>query len=413
MGKLALAGGQPVAKLETPAWPIVGKEEEERAIAVTRSGNWSYNGPMETAFNEAWAAFSGSKHSLLVSNGTVALQLAYEALDIGRGDEVIVPGLTFQATASAALDVNAIPVLVDVDPDTWCLDPKAAEAAITSRTAAIVPVHLGCNLADMDAILDLASRNGLAVVEDCAHAPGAQWRETSAGTLGDIGTFSFQQSKSITCGEGGAILAQDDRLFGRLDQLRNCGRFSEHVPEEKQRYLQSGNYRLTEWQAAILLCALDRAPELMERRDACGSRLDQLLQAAPGVQPLKRDERITRRNYYTYPLRLIAEEWEGIDRDKFCRALGAETGVSFWPYCDALNDDPLYQPRTKRRYRLDDEHWAKIDPSRVHLPVCARITTQEGICTLHQNFLRDPSDMDAIAEAITKIYDNRDELRCL
>jgi len=411
MAELAIAGGHPVAKLETPAWPVHGEEERRRLLRVLESGAWSWMGEMETAFNEAWADFNGGKHSLLVSNGTVALQLAYEALDIGWGDEVLVPGSTWQATAAAALDVNAVPVLVDIDPETWCIDARAAEAAITPRTKAIAAVHLyGC-MTDMDAILDLASRNGLYVVEDCAHQHGSQWRGRGAGTMGEIGTFSFQQSKVMTCGEGGGILVRDDRLFGRLDQLRNCGRFSPHLPEGDQRYLQSGNYRITEWQAAVLLSQLERLPEHLDRREASAKRLNDLLAEAPGARPLKRHAAVTRQSYYGYGFRFIPEEWPGVTRDRFCAALSAETGLGFGGTYEPLNRSPLFQPRTKQRHRISDTFWRQIDPSRCELPNTDRAAYRESVLMSHRCLLLDPTDMDKIAEAIHKLHRHRHELQ--
>jgi L-glutamine:2-deoxy-scyllo-inosose/3-amino-2,3-dideoxy-scyllo-inosose aminotransferase len=411
MAKLAIAGGKPLAKLQAPTWPMVGKEEERRVMEVTRSLRWSYSGPMETAFNEAWAAFNASKYSTLVANGTVALQLAYEALDIGRGDEVLVPGSTWQATAAAALDVNAVPVLVDIDPENWCIDPKAAEAAITSRTRAIAAVHLYGRMADMDAIMDLASRHGLAVVEDCAHQHGSQWRGKCAGTIGDIGSFSHQESKVLTCGEGGSILTQDERLYGRLDQLRNCGRFSPRVPESQQRYCQSGNYRISEWQAAVLLSQLERLPEQIDRREATGKHLDAVLANAPGIRPLKRQDAVTRQSYYAYGFRFIPEEWDGITRRTFSQALWAETGIGFGTPYEPLNDCSLYQPHSKRRHRLDDEYWAKINPSRYELPVNERIAYREGVLIGQPVLLLDPKDMDVIGEGIAKLYKNKEALK--
>ncbi len=411
MAKLAIAGGNPVAKLQTPPWPEHGEPEKRRLLKVLQSGAWSWMGEMETSFNEAFASLHGSRHSLLVTNGTHALQLAYEALDIGWGDEVLVPGTTWQATAAAVLDVNAVPVLVDVDPETWCIDPKAAEAAITSHTRCIAGVHLyGC-MVDMDAIMALASRHGLSVVEDCAHQHGGQWRGKGVGTIGDIGTFSFQQSKSMTAGEGGAILVQDDRLFGRLDQLRNCGRSSPHLPEDQQRYLQSGNFRITEWQAAVLLGQLERLPGHLERKQASANRLNEMLANLPGVRPLKRHEGVTRQSFYAYGFRFIPEEWDGVTRDRFCDALTAEVGIGFGGAYEPLTHSSIYQPHTKNRHRISDEYWAKIDPARYCLPNTERMASQEAVVTGHVNLLLPAADMDSVGEAIAKLYANQAELR--
>jgi L-glutamine:2-deoxy-scyllo-inosose/3-amino-2,3-dideoxy-scyllo-inosose aminotransferase len=263
----------------------------------------------------------------------------------------------------------------------------------------------------MDRIMDLASRHGLSVVEDCAHQHGSQWRGKGAGTIGDVGTYSFQQSKVMTCGEGGAILVQDDKLYCRLDQLRNCGRFSPHFPEGEQRYLQSGNFRITEWQAAVLLGQLERLPSHLERREACGKRLNELLEEAPGVRPLKRHQAVTRQSYYCYGFRFLPEEWDGVTRDRFCEALSAETGLGFWSGYEPLNDSPLYQPHTKRRHRIDDPYWERIAASRFELPVAEQQAYRERVVTPHQTLLLDPGDMDKIGEAIAKIHKQRDELK--
>lgn len=411
MGKLAISGGSPVAKLQTPPWPAHDEEEKRRLLKVLESGAWSWMGEMETSFNESFAALHGSKHSLLVTNGTHALQMAYEALDIGWGDEVLVPGMTWQATAAAVLDVNAVPVLVDVDPETWCLDPKAAEAAITPRTRCIAAVHLyGC-MVDMDAIKELADRHKLSLVEDCAHQHGGQWRGKGVGTMGDVGTFSFQQSKVMTAGEGGGILVQDDKLFGRLDQIRNCGRLSPHLPEADQEYLQSGNFRISEWQAAVLLGQLQRLPQHLERREASAKRLNEILVKAPGVRPLKRHEGVTRQSYYCYGFRFLPEEWDGIGRDRFCEALTAEVGIEFERVYEPLTHSPLYQPHTKKRHRISEEYWAEIDPARRVLPNVERAASEEAVVTSHVNLLLEPKEMEKVGEAIAKVYEHRDELR--
>jgi L-glutamine:2-deoxy-scyllo-inosose/3-amino-2,3-dideoxy-scyllo-inosose aminotransferase len=170
---------------------------------VLGSGRWAYDGPVESEFERRFAELQTARYGLCVANGTVALQLALEALDIGVGDEVIVPGFTWQATVATVVDVNAMPVLVDADPETYCPDPSLVEAAITPRTRAIVVVHLYNSLTDMDRILEIARRHGLYVVEDCAHSHGSRWRGQGVGSIGDIGTFSFQASKTLTAGEGG------------------------------------------------------------------------------------------------------------------------------------------------------------------------------------------------------------------
>ena len=215
MNELALNGGTPVRSNPYPSWPSGDDRELDAVADVIRSGDWGgypepgrYGGRFETSFAE----YQGAKHGILMSNGTITMEVALKALGIGWGDEVIIPALTFAATAYAPIAAGALPVIVDVTPDTWCIDPDLVEAAITPKTKAIMPVHLGHHMADMDRIMAIATNHGLAVVEDCAHAHGQQWQGTGAGCIGDFGSFSHQSSKILTSGEGGSLLTSDDDL---------------------------------------------------------------------------------------------------------------------------------------------------------------------------------------------------------
>ncbi|HRI87655.1 MAG TPA: aminotransferase class I/II-fold pyridoxal phosphate-dependent enzyme, partial [Candidatus Hydrogenedentes bacterium] len=211
MGKLALTGGKPVrsAKAKWPQWPMHDAGDVALLNVITNSNRWSYDGPYEWQFAKEFAAYHRSKFGICCANGTVGIQIALEALDIGAFDEVIVPGMTWQATAAAVLDVNAVPVLVDVEPDTWCLDLAKVEAAITSKTRAVIVVHLyGC-MTDMTKLAKLCRDKGLYLIEDCAHQHGAFWKGRGVGTLGDISSFSFQESKVLSSGEGGFNMCQD------------------------------------------------------------------------------------------------------------------------------------------------------------------------------------------------------------
>ncbi|MFN2485890.1 MAG: DegT/DnrJ/EryC1/StrS family aminotransferase, partial [Acidimicrobiia bacterium] len=212
-------------------WPVFGGEELDALRAVLESGTWGHVSRSGTAvgeyqpqFERAFADFQTAPHGLCVANGTVAIQLALEALDIGVGDEVIVPGLTWQATAGAVLDVNAIPILVDVEPETYCIDPGAVEAAFGPRTRAVIAVHLYNSIANLERLSAICRDRGLALIEDCAHSHGSTWKGKGVGSVGEIGCFSFQSSKSLTCGEGGFCSTNRDDLALRLDSLRNCGR---------------------------------------------------------------------------------------------------------------------------------------------------------------------------------------------
>ena len=426
--KLSIHGGIPLRDSKThpwPRWPVSTEEDEERLLKVLRSGVWSYNGPMEGEFIKRWAAFTGTEYALAAANGTVTLQLALEALDIGWGDEVILPGLTWQATAASVVDVNAVPILVDVDPRTWCIDPAAVEAAITPRTRAIMPVHLYGSMPEMDAILAIAEKHKLAVIEDCAHQHGSAWRGRPAGSLGTIGSFSLQLSKVLTSGEGGLLTTSDRDIWIRLDALRNCGRRPEGaMPEADKgggRYgsdgdlIQSGNYRITEFQAAVLLGALERLPEQMERRARSGAILDAGLAEITGVEPMLRDERQTSRAYFNYAFRYNQDEFAGggISSHIFHRALSAELGIPFEACYEPLNNCSLYRPRTKKRYHISEEHWAAIDPGRFSLPVCERTFLEQSVTVHHKLLLDDDAAMHQVLEAIRKIEAHADELRSM
>src|SRR5438034_8031261 len=222
---LALLGGKPIRSRPFTLWPIFGKVEEKRLLRALRSGNWGrLDGDEVAEFEERFAAMHGCKHGIAVVNGTVSLRIALQAAGIRAEDEVIIPPYTFFSTASAVIEANAVPVFSDIDLDTFNLDPKAVAAAITPRTRAIIPVHFAGQPADMDAIMALARKHKLVVIEDAAHAHGASYRNRPAGSLGDLASFSFQSSKNLTAGEGGIITTNNDALARACRSIHNCGR---------------------------------------------------------------------------------------------------------------------------------------------------------------------------------------------
>jgi L-glutamine:2-deoxy-scyllo-inosose/3-amino-2,3-dideoxy-scyllo-inosose aminotransferase len=425
MTRLAIHGGKPVRDTKInpwPKWPVWDKNEEKALIETLNSGIWSYNGPKEIEFNKKFAEYSGAKYSLTAANGTVTLQMALEACSIGIGDEVILPGLTWQATAATVLDVNATPVLVDVFEDTWCIDTKEVEKAITPRTKAIIPVHLYGSFADMDEILRIARKHNLCVIEDCAHKHGGEWNGKKAGTIGDIGSFSLQLSKHLTAGEGGILTTNSFELYERLDALRNCGRRPE--PEyisktdkgegqyfDQGNFLQSGNYRITEFQAAILIEGLKRLPEQNRLRDENAIYLNSIISKIPGIIPIRRDSRETRETYYNFSFRYRKNEFKGLPVSKFRTALTAELGIEVAASYIPLNRCSLYAPLTKpARHKLNDEYWKAIDPSGSSLPVCDRIHYEESACIHHKILMGTKSDMDMVADAIKKVFKNSADL---
>jgi len=296
---LAVDGGAPAVTRAAPAWPVAGDLDVAWMEAVVRSGKWSWLGPHETAFCGEFRSFVGSTRCLALVNGTVTLQCALQAVGVEPGHEVIVPGLTWCATAQAALDIGANVVFADIDPETLCLDATAAERAITPRTKAIIPVHLyGC-MCDMDALTALARKHSLRIVEDVAHQHGSRWRNRGAGALGDAGSFSFQQSKVLTCGEGGAVTTNDEQVYAIVHALKQVG----WGPDGKPANRYGHNYRMTEMQAALLRAGLTRLPEQTRRREESAAMLREGLARLGGpLRVARRDPRVTRQAYYALTL---------------------------------------------------------------------------------------------------------------
>ena len=401
-------GGAPGPAVAPERWPRPAGREMELLEQVVRSGIWGFDGPLEAEFEREFAAYTGAGYGLAVSNGTVALQLALEALDVGAGDEVIVPGVTWQATAAAALDINAVPVLADIEPGTYCIDPAEVERLITPRTRAIIVVHLYGSLADMDRIGEIGARHGIPVIEDCAHAHGSRWRDRGAGSWGTLGCFSFQLFKTLTAGEGGFVTTSDPALREAVYSLRNCGRRRPGAPDENWRPIQSGNYRSTEFQAAVLLAQLDVFDDQASQRDRNVARLEASLAELPGVAPMDAPPQRTRISPYEFAFKFREHEWDGVPAAAFRAALEAELGVEVDTINEPLNAAPLYQPHTKRRYRTSDAYWAAVDPARFELPA-ARAAYAEGV-TLPHKVLLDDDAIPVVSDAIARLHEHRHAL---
>jgi dTDP-4-amino-4,6-dideoxygalactose transaminase len=257
MPELALLGGRKAKTKPFPEWPMYDEMERHALTEVLESRVWWRTpGTKTLEFERAFAAFHGARHGVAVTNGTAALEVVMAALGIGPGAEVIVPDFTFIATASAVLFAGALPVMVDVRPDTYCIDPDLVEAAITPHTKAIIAVHMGGHPADLDRLSRIARDRGIALVEDSSHAHGSEWRGRRIGTFGSAGTFSFQSSKLMTAGEGGIIITNDDEVERVARSVHDCGR----MPGEwfYSHFIYGSNYRLSEWQGAILGVQLTR-----------------------------------------------------------------------------------------------------------------------------------------------------------
>jgi L-glutamine:2-deoxy-scyllo-inosose/3-amino-2,3-dideoxy-scyllo-inosose aminotransferase len=399
---LAVLGGPPAVTRSCPAWPVAGDLEAAWMEAVVRSGQWSWLGPHERAFCDEFRGFIGSRYCIGLANGTVTIQCALQAVGVEPGHEVIVPGLTWCATAQAAFDIGANVVFVDIDPETLCIDPKAIETAITPRTKAIVPVHLyGC-MCDMDAIMGIARRHQLKVVEDVAHQHGSRWRGTGAGAIGDAGSFSMQQSKVLTCGEGGAITCNDEEVYKIAFALKHVGWTPDLTPANRYGH----NYRMNEMQAVLLRGGLTRIAEQTRIRDENAQYIAaQLAQLGGPLRVARRDSRVTRQAYYALTLVYDQEAAGGLPRDGYCHALNAErchVGGTYWPAYSAplLN---LYDRTSPVPYR-DPE--GLQDYKGLRLPNTEKAVGQTAVTMGHPHLLGDKAYVDELLGAIDKVNHN-------
>lgn len=410
MGKLAINGGTPVRTKPFPGWPVYGEEEEKALIEVLRSGSWGLPGNKVREFEQKFADFQHAKYGIACCNGTIAIEIALLALGIGAGHEVIVPPYTFMATATAVVSVNAIPVFVDIDPDTLNISPEAIEKAITPYTKAIIVVHVAGCPCDMDAILAIAKKHDLKVIEDAAHAHGAEWKGVRVGALGDMGTFSFQSSKNLTSGEGGIIVTNDPNLADVAESIHNCGRAKGKGWYE---HFQIGaNYRLTEFQAAILLCGLERLPQHNAIRERNAAILDKGLSQIPGVIPQKREPRVTAHGHHLYIARYPQESRAGIPLAKLIEAFNAEGFLCSTGY------NPLYKLALYSQARFGPNgcpiscpfhKGVKPDYSKQVLAETEK-AAEEIIWSHHHVLLGSERDTQDIVDAVGKVMENQDEL---
>lgn len=405
MPNLAVRGGAPLRTKPWPEWPQHDEREQRNLARVLESGNWGgFPSPnvMAAEFAERFAAHHGAKYGICTTGGTTALEVALRAAGLERGDEVLVPALTFYATAFAALIQGFKPVFVDIDPDSWCIDPAQIEAHITPDTRAILPVHLGSRMADMDRIGEIARARNLRVIEDCAHMHGGAWRGRGAGSIGDIGCFSFQSSKLMTCGEGGIMLTSDDTIEERCHAYVNSGRVKTSDRTAAEGTMLGWNYRITEFQAAVLLAQLDRLPEQVAHRNRTIARFERRIAEIDGVTTLPHDERVTTRSGYGVVLRYDERAWRNIPRDRFAWALHREGMILHGAFYTPVYSNPLFAWKDAP---------IEVDYSGVRCPVAERAVAREMIWLPHEMFLAGEPDIDDFCDAIIKLRDNLDELQ--
>jgi dTDP-4-amino-4,6-dideoxygalactose transaminase len=408
MSELAIRGGTPVRSDPYPQWPEIDERDVEAVASVVRTGQiggWPEPGPRNAEFSSRFAEYQGARHGIVMVNGTVTMEVALKALGIGWGDEVIVPALTFAATAYAAIAAGALPVIVDVEPERWTIDPDAVEAAITPATRAIMPVHLGQQMADMDRLEQIASRHGLAIVEDCAHAHGQQWGGRGAGCIGAFGSFSHQSSKILTAGEGGTLLTSDDALARRAHSLIDCGRPKDEAERE---YTFGANYRLGELNCALLCSQLDRFEAQRAERETGARLFEQLADGLPGISINPIHPRISRWSFYRYLIRIDPEAFAGATCEAVADALEAE-GIGAEVQYPPMSRYDLFQPRLSR-LPVCVEHADRLDPSRMSFPVAEAAGEREAVYLQERVFRAGRQGVEDVVAALAKVQAHAHEL---
>lgn len=409
-GTPAILGGSPVRSKPFPDWPVWDKADEESVLAVLRSGIWwRGGGKFVSEFEKKYAELMGAKRCVAVVNGTNALLASLYLLGAGPGDEVIVPPYTFVATISAVLLSNALPVFADTDPDTFQINPDKIEQKITECTRAIIPVHILGGVANMDKINAVAEKHNLKVIEDACQSHLAEWRNKKVGTVGDLGCFSFQNSKHLPCGEGGAILGDDEEIMDRCQAFHNSGRPYGSVKGQGYPVVGS-NIRMMEYQAAILLGQMKRIEEDAKRRTENAAYLTSKIRDIPGIVPQKFYEGATRAAYHLYAFRYKKEHFNNLPRGKFLSALRAE-GIPCSGGYSPLNKEGTIEDALNSRSFQKVFSKDRLDKYREqnHCPENDRLC-EEAVWFAQNLLLGTKSDMDDITDAISKIYENRGKL---
>lgn len=395
MSELAINGGSKTKTKPFFKWPHATEREEELLLEVVRSRKWwRLEGDKLKEFEEKFARLHNVNYCLGVTNGTHAIELALNLLGIKNGDEVIVPAFTFVSTATAVMYNNATLVLADVDKDTFCMTPEAFEQAITSKTKAVIPVHMAGHACDMERICEIAKKHSIKVIEDAAHAHGAEWNGRKIGTYGDIATFSFQNGKIMTCGEGGAIITNSKELYEKAFLLHGVGR-----PAYDKGYshvILGTNDRMNEFQAAILLAQMERLDKMNERRAINAKKLDQLFVGVKGITPQKYNAKANVNTHYMYMFYYDETAFGGMPRERFVDYLRAEGIPAFIAY--PVISDTEFMTKGKflgRQITYDKENEADLTN--------ARNIANNVVWLPHYTLLGDEDDLLEIVKAVRKI----------
>lgn len=398
--ELAINGGKPVRKKPFPSWPIFGKAEEKALIEVLRSGKWGIGGEKNAEFSQAYAKWLGVRRVVTCTNGTAAIEIALRAVGVKPADEVIVPSYTFVATASSVLSIGAVPVFADIEPETYMMDPDSVEAVITPKTKAIIPVYIGGDPADLDRILKIAGDRDLRVVEDAAQAHGAEWNGKRIGGDGDIAIWSFQSSKNLTAGEGGALSTNNEEIGEDAWSIMNCGRRKDR--QWYEHFILGSNFRMTEFQAAILLKQLAKVEGQMKIRDKNAAYLAKRLKEVEGIAPLEAYPQTTRHAHHLFIMRYDQNAFGGVPKEKFVKTVNKE-GIPLAPGYTI----PLHELPAIRNYSLP---YVNLDYSTTKLPVTERACKEEGMWFHQSVLLGTRRDMDDIVDALLKVKKHSNEL---
>ena len=415
-GVPAILGGQPVRTAPFPRWPNFREADEKAVLPVLRSGVWSRAKVVDEA-ERRFARLMGAKYCLATCNGTTAIITAVCSLGIGAGDEVITTPYTFVATIHPILLANALPVFADVDPETWQIDPAKIEARINKNTVAILPVHIIGGVCDMDRINAIAKKHNLKVIEDACEAHGGEWRTRKVGTLGDLGCFSFQNGKSLTCGEGGAVLGNDQKLMDRCYSFHNLGRPHGSMASRngEGHVILGTKCRMAEYQASLLMTQMETFDAECRRRSENAVYLTEKLKQIPGIVPRKDYPQVTRTAFYYYGFRYKKEQFNGLPRDKFIAALGAE-GIRASTGLGVIEGKPMNKEgciedafKSKAYQKIYPKSKLANYQAANECPESDRLV--EETVGFHQGMLLGTrQDMDDIPRAIAKIYENRQKL---
>jgi perosamine synthetase len=409
--KLAVLGGEKVRNSAWPEWPEWETSAENDVLSMLRSGRWwRGRGEYVAEFEQHYATLMGAKRCLATASGTTALLVATHVLGVDAGDEVLVSPYTFIATYNAIFINKALPVFVDTDPETFLINPSKIEAKITDRTTAIVPVHIYGLPVDMDSVNRVAKQHDLKVIEDACQAWLGEYKGKKLGTLGDLGCYSFQNSKNLPAGEGGAIVGNSDEIMDQCYSFHNCGRPFGSVEATSRYPMRGSNRRMQQIQAITLLSQMSRIEKDADIRLKNAQYLDKKLAEIPGIYPAKLVEGDNRSAYHMYPFRFVAEQFGNVPRDKFIKALRAEGVPCSSGYGKQNYDGLIEEALNSRGYkRLFSEKRLKQWREENVLPGNDQLA-KEAVTFYQSILLGNKSDMDDIVNAVTKIYENRDSL---